>query len=144
MEYLFHAHLRDDVGMGADPDTLCRDLPQHRVKRSARPAVGERIDPDKNPIHAEQLGAHFVHEVIGVDGRLCVDIASRQGIEDADEPARLGLRRLTRLAIATPKQCHFTDFLCHANLSAQDYRRNRPLLSCANQSSGGVPAGCAA
>src|SRR5262249_52895466 len=50
MQYLFDAHLHNDVVMCADPRTVRRDIAQHRIKPGSCLAFMDRIDPDQNAI----------------------------------------------------------------------------------------------
>jgi|SRR5450755_632493 hypothetical protein len=81
---LLNAHLQDDVRMRAQPRALRGDLPQQGIESGARLALMDRIDPNEDPVHREQLIANRVDEGFVVNSRLCLDAGSCKRLEDAD------------------------------------------------------------
>jgi hypothetical protein len=65
------------------------DIAQQGIKRHARLAQMDRIDPDKYAVHRQQLVADRVGEGFVIDRRACLDADSSERFEDADEPAVL-------------------------------------------------------
>jgi predicted nuclease with RNAse H fold len=57
LEMRLKATFQNDVRMGADPDTLGRDLAQQRVEPGPVLAGAQGVDPDQHAIHREKAGA---------------------------------------------------------------------------------------
>src|SRR2546423_1522410 len=102
VQNLLDAHLQNDIGMCADPWTARGDLSQQRIERSASLAAAQRIDPDEDTVHAEQLRPHLIGEVLVIDRRLGRDAERRQLLEYAVIAIVLRSRGLSRVAIAAP------------------------------------------
>jgi hypothetical protein len=103
VEDFLDAHLEDHVGMSADPGAARRNLAQQRVERGAGLAAAQRIDPDEDAIHGEQLRPHFVGKILVVDGGFGSDTECRQLLEDAVKTVVLRCRGLPRRAVAAPE-----------------------------------------
>ena len=88
--------------MCADPWTARGDLSQQRIERSASLAAAQRIDPDEDTVHAEQLRPHLIGEVLVIDRRLGRDAERRQLLEYTVIAIVLRSRGLSRVAIAAP------------------------------------------
>jgi hypothetical protein len=73
IEDLLHAHLEDDVGVRADPNSLGCYVAQQGIKRGSGPPVGDGIDPDQDSIQVEKLRPHLVDHVVCIHGGLGLD-----------------------------------------------------------------------
>ncbi len=89
--------------MGADPRTLRRDLAQQQIERRARLALMDRIDPDQNAVHGQQLVADEIGECLVIDDGIGLDAGSSERFEDANETTVLWRRLAARRGISTPQ-----------------------------------------
>jgi hypothetical protein len=104
MKNFLHAHLEDHVGMGANPDSPGRDVPQHRIERNPVLPLGYRINPDEHAVELQKLFPHLVRYFVCIDRGFRGNAERGQLFEDAIEPIVLRCRVTARLAIAAPKQ----------------------------------------
>src|SRR5207237_9099154 len=96
-------HVQDRVGMRADPRAARRDLTQQRIERGAGLAATQRIDPDEDAIHGEQLRPHFVGKILVIDRGFGLDAERRRLLEDPVKAVVLWRRGLPRCAVAAPQ-----------------------------------------
>jgi hypothetical protein len=105
MEHFLHAHLDDDVRMGADPHAVRRHVPQQRVEHDAVAPLGEGIDPDQHAIATEKLLAHLIRHVVGIERGLRFDAERGHRVENAMKPIVPRRCRMPFRGVLGPKEC---------------------------------------
>jgi hypothetical protein len=70
---LFHPHLEDGVGMGADPRPAGRDFAKQGIELMPRLARVQRVDPDKDPVRGQELITNFIREGLVINGGFGID-----------------------------------------------------------------------
>ena len=83
---LFGAHQRDDVGMGAHPDTGIRDLSQDGVDAAPVLASADRVDPHQDAVDGVELVADNWRDAVAMHDRSRVDADTSERVEHRPEP----------------------------------------------------------
>ena len=110
-EYFLGAHLEDHVGMRADPDSLRRDLMQHRVQLRSIVTVGNRIDPHQDAIEAQQLIADLIDYLVRVHRGFGGNIDPGQSFKHRAQPCVRRCRFGAGIAVSPPEQRYFADLV---------------------------------
>src|SRR5262252_4551224 len=87
------------------------------------PSFADRIDPDEDAVYAQQLLAHTVGDLIGVDRSLDVEADVAQRLRDVAQPRLLELQRRAATRIAGKHHRHPVCALPHR----MSLGRTRPL-----------------
>src|SRR5215210_7027647 len=74
-----------------------------------RLSILQRIDPDENAVHSQELSPNLIGGLFVIDGGLGFDPGVRQFLEDAAEPTVLGRSLATRGAVAAPHDRDLTE-----------------------------------
>src|ERR1700722_4468296 len=104
MENLLHTHLENDIRMGAHPDSAGSDISQHRIEDDAISSVGNWIHPYEHAIELQELLADFVHPIVGIDRRLCVDAPRGKRLEYPSKSIVMWRCVAPRLTVSAPEQ----------------------------------------
>ena len=97
--------------MCADPNPLIGYIAQQGVQRHAVSSAGKGINPNEHSLNLQQLSAHLVRHLLGVDGGLCMNAHGRELFEHAMK-AIVGRRRVgARLAITAPEDRYLASFV---------------------------------
>jgi hypothetical protein len=103
------SHLQDHVGMRADPGAARGNLAQQRIKRAAGSALMNRIDPHEYAVSQQQLLAHILRELFGIDRGLGANAERVELFEDAVEAIVVRRRGSAGLGIAAPENCDLVE-----------------------------------
>ena len=87
------------------------------------PSFADRIDPDEDAVYAQQLLAHTVGDLVGVDRSLDVEADVAQRLRDVAQPRLLELQRRAATRIAGKHHRHPVCALPHR----MSLGRTRPL-----------------
>src|SRR5262245_12377876 len=106
IEDFLRVHLQDQVRMRAHEHAVARHVAQERIEPRAVAVLADRVDPDEYAVDAQELPAHLVSGLVGVDCRLDVEADVAQRLRDAVEPGLLEPHRPPRVRLAGKHQRH--------------------------------------
>ena len=124
IEHLLDAHLENDVGMGAHPDTTRSDFLQQRVEPRSVLARDERVDPDEHAVGGEETHADLFFRLLGINDQFGHETDVVEG-RDNKMVSRLIERRQLGFRIAAPNERNPTNRLPFQNV---EWRSVRPLV----------------